>query len=263
MSKKISGHEYALSKIFSSEFEFEIPSYQRPYAWEVENADELFNDLVTFFGNAKPEEGYFLGSVVLIKDEQKPHSEVIDGQQRLTTLTILLATMASMAFSGEENRLQRELNTYILEPGRITENIEAKPRLILRPRDQEFFHNYIQNLKIEAMIDLDPSQLDSEAKENIRENARYFSEILSKTFDTQDKLRDFTVFLMTRCYLVVVSTPNRDSAFRVFSVMDSRGLDLQPTDIIKAETIGKLNNESDEIKYNEKWEEMEVKLGAG
>ena len=89
MSKKISGAEYPLSKIFSSEFDYVIPPYQRPYAWTKDQAGELFDDLYYFFRN-EAEDSYFLGSTVLIKDEGKPAAEVIDGQQRLTTITILL-----------------------------------------------------------------------------------------------------------------------------------------------------------------------------
>ena len=92
LSKKISGSEYPLAKIFSSDFEFIIPRYQRPYAWQIEQAQDLFEDLKDF-AEAAPDEGYFLGSVVLIKEDGKPHAEVIDGQQRLTTLTILLAVL--------------------------------------------------------------------------------------------------------------------------------------------------------------------------
>ena len=63
MSKKISGAEYPLSKIFSSEFEYVIPSYQRPYAWTVDQASELFDDLKSFYGS-EDEEGYFLEAVM-------------------------------------------------------------------------------------------------------------------------------------------------------------------------------------------------------
>ena len=81
MSKKISGAEYPLAKIFSSDFEYVIPSYQRPYAWTVDQASELFDDLFDFYKSEPEEESYFLGSIVLIKQESEPHAQVIDGQQ--------------------------------------------------------------------------------------------------------------------------------------------------------------------------------------
>ena len=66
MSKKISGAEYPLAKIFSSDFDYAIPSYQRPYAWTEVQAGDLFSDLYDFFVKEK-DDTYFLGSIVLIK----------------------------------------------------------------------------------------------------------------------------------------------------------------------------------------------------
>jgi len=255
LSKKISGAEYPLSKIFSSDFEYVIPSYQRPYAWTPDQAGELFDDLIAFF-NAEQEEGYFLGSIVLIKSEDNAYSQVIDGQQRLTTLTILLAAMAC-ANGGED---KEELRDYILEPGKKMEGILPKPRLSLRERDRAYFAKYIQSLKLDELIDLDPSSLDNESQVNIRDNARHFAQAVAEALPTPEKLQEFVTFLLTRCYLVAVSTASQESAFRVFSVMNSRGLDLQPTDIIKADIIGKLKSETDRGIYNDKWEEMEVEL---
>ena len=74
-----------------------------------------------------------------------------------------------------------------------------------------------------------------------------------------DRLR-FTQFLLTRCYLVVVSTPSQESAFRIFTVMNSRGLDLLPTDIIKSTVIGSLPKEKQQG-YTEKWEGLEEMTG--
>lgn len=94
MSKKFSGSEYPLSKIFSSDFDYVIPSYQRPYAWTVDQVRELIDDLLNFYKDEK-EDTYFLGSIVLIKEEGKPYSEVIDGQQWLTSFSILLAAITA------------------------------------------------------------------------------------------------------------------------------------------------------------------------
>lgn len=255
MSKKISGAEYPLSKIFSSEFEYIIPSYQRPYAWTVDQASELFDDLKAFY-DAEEEEGYFLGSIVLIKSEERPLAEVIDGQQRLTTLTILLAAMAC----AHDEANKDELKDYIVEPGKKVEKIEPKPRLSLRERDRPFFKKYIQEFALDKLLALDESALENESQANILRNCKHFQKVIADTFAEPEELLDFVTFLMTRCYLVAVSTPNEASAFRVFSVMNSRGLDLQPTDIIKADMIGKLKSETDRQEYNDKWEEMEVEL---
>ena len=78
---EITGHEYQLLKIFSSDFEYHIPVYQRPYAWTVEETNTLFDDLYSFFTSEKEDEDYFLGSIVLIKENTNRKADVIDGQQ--------------------------------------------------------------------------------------------------------------------------------------------------------------------------------------
>lgn len=256
MTKKISGAEYPLAKIFSSEFEYHIPSYQRPYAWTVDQASELFDDLYDFY-QTEDDEGYFLGSIVLIKQESKPYSEVIDGQQRLTTLTILLAAICSLA----EGEYRSELKEYIMEPGKESQGLLPLPRLTLRERDKDFFLKYVQKLNFTELLKIEPLSLKNESQRNIQLNGKYFLDALNEKFGQNlDGLKDFVRFLVTRCYLVAVSTPNQQSAFRVFSVMNSRGLDLQPTDIIKADIIGQIPEDKQDD-YNDRWEEMEIELG--
>ncbi|MEP2734822.1 MAG: DUF262 domain-containing HNH endonuclease family protein [Erythrobacter sp.] len=255
MSKKISGAEYPLSKIFSSEFEYLIPSYQRPYAWTVDEASELFDDLKSFY-KTEDDEGYFLGSIVLIKSEDGPLAEVIDGQQRLTTLTILFSVLSSVHDGANKD----ELKGYVVEPGKKAEKIDPKPRLTLRERDKAFFQKYVQEFRLDELAELDEAAVENEARANILRNAVHLRKSVEAAFDTPEELLEFASFLLTRCFLVAVSTPNEASAFRVFSVMNSRGLDLQPTDIIKADAIGKISGEKQRQEYNDKWEEMEVTL---
>ncbi|MFC7409482.1 DUF262 domain-containing protein [Hydrogenophaga atypica] len=256
MTKKISGAEYPLAKIFSSDFDYVIPSYQRPYAWTEVQASELFGDLYDFFSKEK-DETYFLGSIVLIKEEGKPLSEVIDGQQRLTTLTILLAALTAQ-FSGD---LRTDFESYLREPGRASQGLKPKPRLALRERDMQFFADYVQGLKLSELVALDPVRLDNESQRNIRRNAEVFLQRLQTVFKgSTAQLCDFGAFIVQRCFLVAVSTPSEQSAFRVFSVLNSRGLDLLPTDIIKSGVIGAVAPELRD-EYNEIWEELEVKTG--
>lgn len=263
MTKKISGAEYHLAKIFSSDFEYVIPSYQRPYAWTTDEASELFEDLYGFYKDESGEDYYFLGTIVLIKEESVPSAEVIDGQQRLTTLTILLSTLASVLDGNQRDTLCK----YIKEPGNEFEGRKPKPRLTLRERDREFFLKYVQELGFEELLALDEKGVDNESQRNIKNNSQLFLQQVSEKLGSDaNKIKKFVTFLLQRCYLVAVSTPSQQSAFRVFSVMNSRGLDLQPTDIIKADIIGELatDKERDEYDgYNERWEDMEAELGRG
>lgn len=257
MSKKISGAEYPLAKIFSSDFEYIIPSYQRPYAWTQDQASELFDDLYDFF-TSEPEEGYFLGSIVLIKQENSPFAEVIDGQQRLTTLTILISALASILEGDQRDTLSK----YIQEPGNEFEGLDPKPRLTLRERDNSFFAKYVQALDFEGLVGLDNKSLDNESQVNIKKNSELFLQRIKRDLvNSTDSIKKFVSFLLQRCFLVAVSTPTQQSAFRVFSVMNSRGLDLQPTDIIKADIIGNLSTDKERDEYNARWEDMEVELG--
>ncbi len=256
MTAKITGAEYPLAKIFSSDFDYEIPSYQRPYAWTTEQAGELFDDLLTF-SRTEQDDSYFLGSIVLIKQEGKPRAEVIDGQQRLTSLTILFSAITS-SLTGEE---RADFGSYVLEPGSASQKLKPKPRLALRERDRAFFAKYVQGFQLDKLLALDPEQLENESQKNIYFNAKLFVDRLQETFgDDQAAIIAFGSFLVLRCFLVSVSTPSQHSAFRVFSVMNSRGLDLLPTDIIKADLIGRIPA-SAQHKYTEKWEELEVQVG--
>lgn len=256
MSNKITGKEYPLSKIFSADFEYHIPGYQRPYAWTEEETGILFDDLYEFF-QTEAVDNYFLGSIVLIKDENKPYADVIDGQQRLTTLSILFSVMAN-SFHTEAYR--NNCKKYLQEEGNILEGIAAQPRIFLHDWDQDFFSKYIQDIQLDALVQIDPVTLDTEAKRHIQKNCTVLREKFGEVFNDENDLLKFTQFILTRCFLVVVSTPNQESAFRVFSVMNSRGLDLLPTDIIKSMTIGKLPKD-EEQKYTEKWEELENLTG--
>lgn len=256
MSSRITGKEYPLLKIFSSDFEYYIPSYQRPYAWTISEAGILFDDLYEFY-KTEPSDNYFLGTIVLIKDEDKPKSDVIDGQQRLTTLTILFSVLASN-LTGQAREACKGL---LRENGNILAGIPARPRLHLREKDQEFFTKYIQETDIDKLVKMDPASMKTEAQKHIQENCKVLMEKFEDAFSkNEEELIRFSTFLLNRCFLVVVSTESQESAFRVFSVMNSRGLDLLPIDIIKSEVIGEIP-ENIRQKYTDKWENLENEAG--
>ena len=166
MSNRITGKEYPLSKVFGADFEYHIPGYQRPYAWTEEETGILFDDLYEFF-QTEAVDNYFLGSIVLIKEENKRYADVIDGQQRLTTLSILFAVMAN-TFQSEE--FKKTCKKYLQEDGNILEGISAQPRVFLRDRDQSFFSKYIQNIQLEQLAQIDPATLDTESQRHIQSN---------------------------------------------------------------------------------------------
>lgn len=257
---KIHGAEYPIRKIFSNDFNFMIPLYQRPYSWTNEHAGELFDDLTSFIGrdsHTRIDElsPYFLGSIVLIKEEAHPDAEVVDGQQRLTTLTILLSALRHAITTSE---YASGMTDYLYQEGKPLEGTSNRYRLRLRERDEAFFRTYIQDAaQIVKLKTLNAGQL-SDSQRNIRSNAILFIERLAGL--SEDQRVRLAQFIVNNCLLVVVSTPEFDSAYRIFSILNDRGLDLSHSDILKSEIIGRIpQNKQDE--FNDKWEDAEEELG--
>lgn len=253
MANRIIGKEYPLSEIFSKEFEYYIPGYQRPYAWSKKETEELFDDLFEAFSVDK-DDTYFLGSIVLVKEENKPKAEVIDGQQRLTTLTMLIAVIST--YLSED--LKDTWNQYLMEKGNEFVGLTANPRIHLRDKDQRFFYKYIQKVDLDGLENLNESTLDNESQVHIRTNCKILRDRIEEEFSgNSNDIFEFGKFLIGRCYLIAVSTPTPQSAFRVFSIMNDRGMNLLPTDIIKSRVIGMIADEKQK-EYTDKWEEMEI-----
>jgi hypothetical protein len=249
--------EKALSKIFCADYDFVIPDYQRPYAWEKEQAAELLNDLTDALDRDE-REPYFLGSIVLIKQPDQPWGQVVDGQQRLTTLTILFAVLAHLAADEETAHELREL---LIEPGKKLLGLEAKPRLELRPKDAGFFRKYVQAPdRLDDLLALNDNELDSEAQRAIQANTKLIVEEL-KDWKPERRLA-LGQLLLQRTYLVVVSTADLASAYRIFNVLNTRGMDLSPADVFKSQVIGAID-ENSRNGYARKWEDAEDDLGRG
>ena len=253
----IEGSAFYLKDVFSPKFQYSIPDYQRPYSWEEEHIKQLFIDLYEFYQRNKEEEVYFLGSIVVIKRNHDPKTDVVDGQQRLTSLTILFSVLANFI----EDKYKSAFVKYIQQQEDIAEKIPAQPRLILRPRDKDFFKKYIQELNIDKLRSLNvENDCKNDAQKNIYKNTISILDCVKEVFNNNSsKILDFFSFIVNKCCIVIVSTPSQKSAFRIFSVLNNRGLDLLPTDILKAAMIGEIKAEQD--KYTKKWEDMEQDLG--
>ena len=251
MPAKITATEQNLDKVFSDDYFFEIPSYQRPYAWTKEQVDDLMDDLIDAM-RRDVNAPYFLGSVVLIKEEDSPRSEVVDGQQRLTTLTMLLCVLRDISNDSE-------LDGFVRQAGIRRRRTEDRFRLSVRERDQKFFKDRIQEMNsLEEFMKLDPVEF-SDSQTLMFENVRLLRNELLKLADAErDSLADYIV---QQCFLVVVSASDGDSAHRIFSVMNNRGLDLSPTDVLKAIVLDAIQDPQTQDEYAAKWESMEEELG--
>ena len=258
MSQKIEAKEQELKRIFSDDYLFEIPDYQRPYAWTTEQTSELLDDLIIAMGtDGEMDEmaPYFLGSIVLIKEPNHAPAQVVDGQQRLTTLTILFSVLRDLS-GGDKARLS--IDEYICEKGNLFSESKDRFRLNLRERDRDFFREKVQTYgRLEDFLKQDTTDF-SDSQKRIFENTTYLWKKLS---EEERSVRDrLTAFLVQRSYLVVVSASDQNSAYRIFSVMNNRGLDLSPTDILKADIVGAME-ENIRPDYTDQWEEIEEELG--
>ena len=252
---EIKANEQNLSTVFSDAYLFEIPTYQRPYSWEKEQVEELLDDLLNAM-ELDANSPYFLGNIVLIKDGMLSKSEVIDGQQRLATLTMLFCVLREL--SSEPNA-KTSLDGFVREAGDIFRKTQDQYRVNLRTRDQQFFQTNVQEIGGIARF-LETTTTDfSDSQQRIIENTRHLYSEISK-FDEENR-QTLAAFVAQQCYLVIVTTSDKSSAYRIFSVLNDRGLSLSPTDILKAEIVGKMQTPEEERQYADKWESIELELG--
>lgn len=228
MAEQISAKEYNLWELMSGGFIFNIPDYQRPYSWTENEALTLWDDLIEFWQTSEGSESrsYFIGSIVLVKNGDSPEAEVIDGQQRLSTLSIILSSLL-----GYSNNLRNDIKKCLWEEGIQHKRIAGRPRVTLRKRDSDFFEKYIAKGNIQELLTVDNRHLGDDAQRLIQNNARAIQAAVTILAEEgMSKIDSFTTMLFNQCFFVVVTTPDNESAFRVFSVMNDRGLSLLPSD---------------------------------
>lgn len=263
MKDLLSAREAPINKILCADYTLIVPEYQRPYAWTTDEAETLLDDLLShldrngghYNNGISP---YFLGSVVLAKKSALPRAEVVDGQQRLSTLTILLASLrARLELARPESA--EDIGSLVFEPGSRIKNIDSHYRLTMRKRDRDFFQTYIQNpLGLKRLIS-NEDRIHENPRHLMRENARLYKSRLDRISDI-DRIESLATLIATKCYLVVVETEDFSSAYRVFNVLNDRGKDLSDTDILKAELLGGIGDEIREEQADH-WDDIEAQLG--
>lgn len=268
MAKTLEAHDKLIREIFEGSYQFEIPGYQRPYAWTTEQAGELFDDLVSAMQDARQDarangatSQYFLGSIVLIKNDRDPKAMVVDGQQRLTTLTILFAALRAAWEAANYPPGVKSVTPFLYEEGDEMLGKATGYRFTAREEDATFFRQYIQEPGGIAQLVASTDKL-KDSRLRYRENATLLLEKAKAL--SPDDLNALWKFLANDCSLVVISTPKPEAAYRIFSVLNNRGLDLAPIDIIKAEVLGSIRRIGGEDKaraYSKKWSEIESQLG--
>ena len=241
--------------VFNNDYHFVMPSYQRPYAWTKVETDELLKDLIDAMDDEGDVSPYFLGSIVLVNKSGKSY-EVVDGQQRLTTLTMLFCVLRDLAGSDKK---RSELHEFVAAAANSVRGTEERFRLSIRSQDNDFFQSNVQKMgRVKDFVESSPKTIKGDARKRIAENAKYLWDELSK--ESEDRRFNLSAFMVRNCYFVVIKASNSNSAHRIFSVLNARGLELLPTDILKSEIIGQVIK-ANESEYTEKWETIEEGLG--
>ncbi len=251
---EIKAEEKTVSKVFGGDYLLEVPPYQRPYAWTTEQVDDLLGDLqAARTGDA--DTPYFLGSIVMVRGGDSKRHELIDGQQRLTTLTMLLCVARDLATNESD---ASRLDDYIAQRANKFEGTDDSPRLLVRDRDQQEFQDWVLSRGGTNVVSASLAEGRNDSQQRLVENVVYIREALS-ALGEEDR-NALVAFIIQRCYLIVATTTDRESAYRMFSVLNSRGLDLSPTDILKADVIGGLPAPQQQ-QATDMWESLEDELG--
>lgn len=259
---KIEANKVEFKKVFSEEFWFLIPEYQRSYVWQVDNISELVEDLIFAFEN-KPENDYFLGSLVLKKIEGSsyPEYQVLDGQQRLTTFFIMMAVLRDII---EDASTKDTIHRKIYQERNKLENIPARMRITYKIRDkvEDFINDFIVEregtLKVEELRNYIDS--DNVSLSNMANGILFLRDFFEEKQEEID-LEEFTGFIFNKAIFIYVSTDNTEDAFRMFTILNDRGIPLTSADILKSQNIGVLTTEKEIHKYAKTWEEIEGKHG--
>lgn len=246
--------EKTISQILTEEIRYEIPPYQRPYSWEKGNVEQLLEDVWEAY-EAKDEE-YFIGSLITIEREKGRRYEVVDGQQRLTTLNLLFAKLRDAV----DEPARSELGRRVLPRNALTGE-EESPRLTLRQRDQNFFRRHVLSSKeISPAIRAEIVKEQDAPKQRIVENLDAIDEFISR--HDQKTLKLFANYLLTKVYVVFVTTSSWQSAYRLFNVLNARGMALSNADLIKNRLFARLGGDakrSEELE--EAWLNLEEQIG--
>jgi len=245
----------SIEQIFGNADSFyQVPDYQRPYCWEEEQIAQLWDDIYSAMESG--DETYFLGPVILIEKKEGSGSwfEVVDGQQRLTTLTILFCVIRDL-YSKKLEGLDQTLTKKIQNS--IKSLVEEKPRLrlITQLNQQNEFENEILN---------GVNFKELKYKEKEKEKFINAANILKQKLGEREKeggieaIKKFTEYILRKVEMITIICTQQEYAIKLFQVLNTRGLDLTPADLIKSHLYSKLEEEIERNAFNATWQDVET-----
>lgn len=254
-----------LGRLLSDPYAFQIPSFQRPFSWTTKEAGQLLDDLTLALESqdgSDEDGGYFLGTILLLEPPPTalphgiagtpPRHSVIDGQQRLATLTILLAVLRDLL-------KQRGMAS----PAALDEHLESRAdaragrhyRLELRGREGEFFRRYVQEAG--SLTSTPEGELTDAESRIVSVREHFLSEFGERS---PNELVDIAEFIAQECHVAVMTARSIDQAHRIFTVLNDRGRPLARNDILKAQVLGQVDPGQRQAAL-EVWEHIEGLLG--
>lgn len=235
---------------FIKENKFFVPIYQRTYSWEEKNVTDLFEDIKA---NIKESE-YFLGTLVLTQKNNK--LEIIDGQQRITTILLFFAAIKEIfKKNGKDIQSEKIQDAYLSDFNRREE--KNLPKLELSAQDNPYYENYIVN----ENRNFPTKKASHEKIKNAFEKALIFAEKeLKHHNDDVNILHDLMDFIDGKLKVVTIIVPEDSNAYTIFETLNDRGLVLAQIDLIKNYLYSKSGSRLDEVQTN--WNELISKLEA-
>lgn len=221
--------------------------YQRSYAWEDSNVNDLYDDLFTTIRNGEDE--YFIGSIVISSGSDR--DEVVDGQQRLATISILLAAVRDYFSSvGDGQRAMDIQNQYLSDRDRRSQ--EVIPNLVMNNSDNHFYYN---NIIITPSANVSPTKGSHDRLKRAFEIAKSkINSFVSTTSNPTTSLLDLCDFIDDHLKVIIVKVPNHANAFTIFETLNDRGLSLAISDLLKNFLLGQADNRLAEVQDN--WTKM-------
>lgn len=255
MSSGFKADEISVRDIFANSEDLRMPPYQRGYSWTEKEAGDLLSDLREASTSGRP---YFLGAIVIVQAKSRDPIEIVDGQQRLSTLTLLLSVLRDMSDSREEsNRLHEmiESSSRGFLPGSTT----PRWRLTLNHIDTPFFRETVQ--KRGATLNADNYQPESESRQNILQNLQFFRDAFKGSAAAERT--QLANFILKYCMFVRVKVADRDGGYGAFRVLNTRGKQPSAHDILKSDLFERAGfSDKEAVSHSVAWNEFSHRLGS-
>lgn len=220
-----------IGSIFKT-YRLKVPTFQREYAWEVEQVDQLLADL----NRAKTDHtDHFLGTIVTIESGSQQPLEIVDGQQRLTTTALLITAIRELQSDlGQSQQVIESINSDYLSSFDRRANGPV-PKLVLNIDDNEFFAGLVSGVVIDATRESHRRLLAGSKR------AKAFVKNVLNGFNDADKpavLNEWLDFIEHGASVILVRTDDASKAFKMFETLNDRGLKTSQADLVKSYLFG-------------------------